>query len=99
VTTLDDMMPTLALLPERCLPLPALTGKRSGCLCVTASGAIAARAIDVAAVRWDGASEGLLAEQVRLDVEEMRPGFTLSAKRYAGNHASAARVEPKVGER
>jgi hypothetical protein len=36
---------------------------------------------------------------VRGDVEAMRPGFTLSGKRYAGEMSSAARVEPKVGGR
>jgi hypothetical protein len=97
--TLDGMMTALALLPQRCLPPPALTGKRSGCLCVTASGALAREPGEVAAVRWDGAVTGTVADLARQDVESMRPGFTLSGKRYAGEMSSAARVEPKVGGR
>ena len=93
----SPMLPCLAMLPVK-KPEPGhVIGARSGCLCVTASGALAARPEDVAAVRWEGASEGLLADLVRLDVEEMRPGFTLSAKRYIGDSTCAARVEPKVG--
>ena len=93
----SPMLLCLAMLPV-VKPEPGhVVGSRSGCLCVTASGALAARPEDVAAVRWEGVSEGLLAHMVRLDVEEMRPGFTLSEKRYMGNSACAARVEPKVG--
>ena len=93
----SPMLSCLAMLPVNKPEHGHVVGARSGCLCVTPSGAFAARPEDVAAVRWEGASDGTLAHLVRLDVEEMRPGFTLSAKRYIGDSTCAARVEPKVG--
>lgn len=99
LNTTDALLMAIAELPAGAAP-PAvrhIIGRRSGCLCVTTAGALATDPGEVAAVRWDGSATGPVAELARLDVEEMRPGFTLSAKRCAGALSSAAPVEPQVG--